>query len=285
MLAMLQAELRDKISDRRLANERLEDVLTSNVFGTLLYAGRFDLMRDWLGTARTLDDGVLATRLPAGEVTGELHFWPWAPGEARHGREPDALLVLRGDGGTATLLIEAKYFAGIGWSVDETDLATAGEPVVIDQLQAEYALLETRATLLDRRSGSPIIWPNDGARALVLVSAHACRPDHLLTSSLAGASATMREDLFWVSWRSLVDLLPAGPLPSAGSARALHDLATLLRGKGLRPARFFRDPPSPPPAVQPVFYERRDARRALFSAAPPPIVTGAPVFWRRGSCP
>ena len=51
---MLHALLRGKLDERVPEPQRIEDALTSTVFGTLLLAGSADMLASWLCESRTL---------------------------------------------------------------------------------------------------------------------------------------------------------------------------------------------------------------------------------------
>jgi hypothetical protein len=78
---VLQAELAGKLSrtDLSAISERLEDVLTSNAFGGLLYADATEILISWLGRARNQLGEELALRLPAVPLAAAGHFWPRMP--------------------------------------------------------------------------------------------------------------------------------------------------------------------------------------------------------------
>ena len=80
---MLKAELYGKLSGKspEAIRNRLEDALTSNVFGGLLYADAQGVLTRWLRGARSLTRDTLGQR-PGFSVSGQLtlHFWPWLAG-------------------------------------------------------------------------------------------------------------------------------------------------------------------------------------------------------------
>jgi hypothetical protein len=101
---MLKAYLHNKVS-RRLV--RLEDVVTSAVFGALEASGEEgrDIARRFLALARTL-------RTP--DPNGELHatrityeFWPWLTSPLASA-EPDVVITLDDGDSRSLIAIEAK---------------------------------------------------------------------------------------------------------------------------------------------------------------------------------
>lgn len=111
---MLHAELHGKLSsDIGDGAERLEDVLTSTVFGTLFAASAWDVIAEWLSRARR-GPHTLPPFRSSYELT-DYWFWPWL-----HNAEPDLVVQL----GATLVVIEAKYFSsksGSSTSADDVD--------------------------------------------------------------------------------------------------------------------------------------------------------------------
>ena len=89
---MYLAELRGKLSSRV---ERMEDVLTSNVFSFFKYSSRDIFLKKYLNEL-----GFNVSDREAEEA--EFRFWP----VFEEGTEPDLVIIV----GDYYLLIEAKYF-------------------------------------------------------------------------------------------------------------------------------------------------------------------------------
>jgi len=100
---MYLAELRGKLSSRV---ERMEDILTSNVFSFFKYSSRDVFLKKYLNKL-----GFNISVREAGEA--EFRFWP----VFEDGTEPDLVIIA----GNYYLLIEAKYFAGFGKKTETTD--------------------------------------------------------------------------------------------------------------------------------------------------------------------
>ncbi|MHC2995466.1 MAG: hypothetical protein IBV53_08210 [Candidatus Atribacteria bacterium] len=100
---MYLAELRGKLSSRV---ERMEDVLTSNVFSFFKYSNRDIFLRNYLNE---LDFKVSAKEAEE----AEFKFWP----VFEDGTEPDLVIIV----GKYYLLIEAKYFSRFGEKTETTD--------------------------------------------------------------------------------------------------------------------------------------------------------------------
>lgn len=94
---MITAELRGKLSRN---TERMEDILTSNVFSFLKYSDRSKCLRSYLRS----EFGLEISKRDAREA--EFRFWY----TYEDGTEPDVVLVV----GNFYLLFEAKYLSGFG---------------------------------------------------------------------------------------------------------------------------------------------------------------------------
>ena len=90
---MYLAELRGKLSSRV---ERMEDILTSNVFSFFKYSNRNIFLKNYLNEL-----GFKVSKEEAEEA--EFKFWP----VFEDGTEPDLIIIV----GKYYLLIEAKYFS------------------------------------------------------------------------------------------------------------------------------------------------------------------------------
>jgi len=100
---MYLAELRGKLSSRV---ERMEDVLTSNVFSFFKYSTRTIFLKRYLN-----DLGFKVSNQDAEEA--EFRFWP----VFEDGTEPDLVIMA----GNYYLLIEAKYFSEFSEGKEKSD--------------------------------------------------------------------------------------------------------------------------------------------------------------------
>jgi len=99
---MYQAELHGKLSQRI---ERMEDILTSNVFSFFKYSTREIFLKGYLKKL-----GFDVSDQEANEA--EFIFWP----RFEENTEPDLVIIV----GNYYLLIEAKYFSDFGGETDKT---------------------------------------------------------------------------------------------------------------------------------------------------------------------
>jgi len=100
---MYQAELHGKLSQRI---ERMEDILSSNVFSFFKYSTREIFLKGYLKKL-----GFDVSDQEANEA--EFIFWP----RFEENTEPDLVIIV----GNYYLLIEAKYFSGFGGETDKTE--------------------------------------------------------------------------------------------------------------------------------------------------------------------
>ena len=121
---MLHAVLHGKLDESLPEPDRLEDALTSTVFGALVWTGSWDLLARWLRVGVSGDnDGTFAGRW-------DCWFWP-----RMAFAEPDVLLRLDG----ALVVVEAKYRS------DRHDVAVdvTGDPDRGDQLVRQFRSITT----------------------------------------------------------------------------------------------------------------------------------------------
>ena len=121
---MLHAVLHGKLDESLPEPDRLEDALTSTVFGALVWTGSWDLLARWLQVdVSGNDDGTTAG-------IWDCWFWP-----RMAFAEPDVLLRLNG----ALVVVEAKYRS------DRHDVAVdvTGDPDRGDQLVRQHRSIMT----------------------------------------------------------------------------------------------------------------------------------------------
>lgn len=242
---MTIAELHGKISGTGSnLSDRLEDLLTSDVFGSLLYAQAWDVFREWLGRAQNVLGQSPCQVFPEIADLKDVTMWFWPSGGKW---EPDVAITLQTANSIACgLCVEAKYLSGksnratadAGSEADEAD-AIAG-----DQLAGQWC------QLTDRKKAFPADcnWKSVDIRqrAIVFVTAHQVFPKDDLDSSLASlragpARGDAQERCFWLGWRHLHSVLEkrfADHLRRQcgchGAERLLCDLYRLLDRKRLR---------------------------------------------------
>ena len=90
---MTIAELHGKISGTgKNVHDRLEDLLTSDVFGSILYSEKWEILEEWLSLASNAFEESLKDVFQLHQIESvTIVFWPSG---GRFGREPDVLLKI-----------------------------------------------------------------------------------------------------------------------------------------------------------------------------------------------
>lgn len=131
---MLHAVLHHKLDETTPEPQRLEDALTSTVFGTLVMTDACGVLTAWLSRAKRVDG--TREQVQAQSIDG-IWFWPRLALA-----EPDLVLQL----GDQLFIIEAKYHAGRHDLAGIDGDATDGEPPVTDQLHRQWLSISNRET-------------------------------------------------------------------------------------------------------------------------------------------
>lgn len=189
---MLQAQLKGKLS---IEQENLEDILTSNVFGSLKYLPVQEGLLPFLGNAMSIEGGCLAGYF-TNVINADYQFWQWLNMSGCEGCEPDVLIVLcHSDGFKSLVLVEAKYRSGKSSETDEeSDVeAIEEETPPKDQLAKEWHNLLALAEEIDAK---PL---------LVYVTADFAIPrkDILESQKELERKGLAPAEIYWLSWRDL----------------------------------------------------------------------------------
>jgi hypothetical protein len=223
---MTIAEIRGKISQTgQNLSERMEDLLTSDIFGCMRYLPTQNALIPFLQTACSLHDNILI--IPGKVLRVHWSFWPWLKLAGRIPCEPDVILGLETEENHVHLiLIEAKYYSGLSSEEDERE-----EPN--DQLAREL-------DNLDVVSVATLGWNPQldiASRRLLFITQHMGIPRDLLARSLAEYSRKRNRDgdIFWTSWRFLPSILEKSLEYEtiSGKIAVLKDMLSLLDRKGL----------------------------------------------------
>jgi hypothetical protein len=207
---MLHALLHRKLDESIPEPQRLEDALTSTVFGTLVWVDAWNMLARWL--------------LPASASTGGLAaadcacwFWPRLAFA-----EPDVVLRL----GNVLVVVEAKYRSG---RHDRMALSEEAELTLCDQLELQYRCITTPR---DRRR--PYSEPLERAiRECALIQAFIVDRSRMrrATSELAESRLLLpNATVNLVTWQDLFRLLNHS---STEPARWSTDLLSYLQIIGL----------------------------------------------------
>ncbi len=228
---MLYAELHGKLDDSASNHERIEDILTSTVFGTLFLADTgVQVLCEWLGCARRMaSDGRIAEEIPAIPADSAMQHWFW-PSLAE--AEPDLLIRL----GHKLFVIEVKYQSAMGQG-DEDGVAAVGHVEVPtkfgNQLARQWRSCSVDSPRFDRYA--PDLQAAIAECELTLVylvsSQHYRRATRELHGSWAeiGPSAGKAASLCLLTWQDLHRVLVLRHRRLGGvTPRWVPDLAALL---------------------------------------------------------
>lgn len=210
---MLMALVRGKLSR---GIEGMEDILTSNVFGTLKYQPIAHL-------TALLGECIEETGSPLGLdtfcqeqefISVQWEFWPWLDYSPGASCEPDLLVTLESVSGTRTrVMIEAKYRSP---KSSEADYTEAYEFAPKDQLARQWSNLvsmpeEAQQNILVYLTNDQL-FPRDDIQAA---------QEELKRKALGEAH------IVWLPWAKIHDLF------RGSSNEALHDIALGLERLGL----------------------------------------------------
>ena len=245
---MTIAELHGKLAPERPngVHEQLEDLLTSDVFGTMKYAGWEHGFLDWLLQAEPAPvepaPPPISTYLAAGRISYvDYAFWP----TLKNKREPDVALLFRiEERYPVVVLVEAKYMSGTSdWEGEEDadPWALTGNQIAdqvrgLHQMAAEEVLTWFESTPtwqeMNRRQGIQKIH--------LFLTMHTRMPARQYELSQQKLPTPWPVPAYWLSWTSLPEMLQSHLDQSDRHLAALiGDLHKLLRRKRLVPFRGF----------------------------------------------
>lgn len=229
---MTIAELHGKLSSSSpdSITDRMEDLLTSDVFGTIRYAGIDCGFLDWLHTAAPMP---IATGFPAmrdiipaqGLRAVGIAFWP----KLLNRREPDVALLLQYCSDAVLIVVEAKYLSGMSDFESDDSLVTGNQ--VVDQVKGI-----ADATDNDVAAWFASVATRIRVRLHLLVTAHSVMPDIVYADALEKLALPWPTMAYWLSWTTLAAAL-SEPCDEddPGRAAMIRDLRCLLHRKRLVP--------------------------------------------------
>lgn len=226
---MLHALLHGKLSESNPEPERLEDALTSTVFGTLLLADAREIVIAWIASASTLGGECGQSDCARGEW--ECWFWPRLAYA-----EPDVVLLVGG----RLFVVEAKYRSG---RHDGAQPPEDAEDSVADQLHRQHRCLDhIRSTRSSARSLLDQAVCTHPATVIYLVDQR--RLARARREFRESASALPDVDFRLLTWQRLYALLST----SSPKARWQRDLSAYLEHCGLDAFCGFTGPDTESPA-------------------------------------
>lgn len=264
---MTIAEVRGKISETGSnLSERMEDLLTSDVFGCFRYIPPELGLKPFLETAQS--PNAQSIYYPAEVVRVRYSFWPWLKIRGCNSCEPDLVIGVETKQGIHVYMIEAKYYSGLSSDSDDSDSPN-------DQLAREL-------DNLDHVSFHDFAWPpnlNILSRNLIFITKDMKIPSTLIANSLEEYTNKQCNDgdIFWTSWRFLPNLIQKkmDEVSEVPYQAVLQDMLSLLKKKGLE---MFH-------GIQPVdsFFRKIDFRFYKISSRQyrwPSSITIIPVSYR-----
>ncbi len=223
---MTIAEIRGKISEAGTnISERMEDLLTSDIFGCLRYVPVEKVLIPFLRTAYSFHGSGFT--VPDRIIRIHYRFWPRLKSSGRVPCEADVVLGLEtGSHHIHLVMIEAKYYSGLSSEEGE-------RPEPNNQLAREL-------DNLDVASCATFGWQRGldvASRTLLFVTQDMGIPRELLRQSLAEYSQKRKKDgdIFWASWRFLPSILEQSLEKENNPeyAAVMEDMLRLLLRKGL----------------------------------------------------
>ncbi len=212
---MLQALLRGKLTREE---ENLEDLLTSNVFGSFKYLlpeeGLVSLLKSSVN-----EKGEFLLNESAIIKEAKYQFWPSINETKERGCEPDVLIsILLGNQQKMILLVEAKYHSGKSSEAIQESESINKTLLLNDQLAVEW---DNLVHLANREKAIPV---------LLYVTSDIYFPRKEIKDSCDEYKRCRCKymNVFWISWRKLPTLF------YNSDKKILVDLVKVLRKLGLK---------------------------------------------------
>lgn len=229
LVYMIIAELHGKLSCEKPANERMEDVLTSNVFGAMKFVGWQYGFFQWLQSAQSFNRRSFAREvLPATAMIECVHYRFWPTFE--NGREPDLIIGFETSTLIVQLILESKYLSG-------------SSNIQIDRDDEKFQMLSGNQ-IADQINFIGHFFPNPQNKVIenvyMLITSHWSPPS--LTYEQAKPHI-LRKDvpIYWTNWQSLPCFLQNMEIGDHGRQEMINDLLKLFARKKLIPFDGFKD--------------------------------------------
>ncbi len=222
----IMAEVHGKISSTGSnINDRMEDLLTSNVFQLLRYLPiQFGILPVLSSAKNSYDEEQRRTfGIPAGVNNVSYHFW-----KRFNNWEPDVFIELKQDQKViANIMIEAKYLSGkSGSAVYEEEDGVEVYVAHSDQLEKLWSALKTYS------AGTP--------HYLFYLTMDWVMPIQSLNESIKATSDdNCRDNIYWLNWQSIHTrlnniLVDSCTVTSETDLIVIKDIINLLDRKGLK---------------------------------------------------
>jgi len=219
----------------------MEDLLTSDVFGTFRYLAPNSALIPCFKSAKNINNQnpVFLDDI----VEADYYFWPKT---TTLNREPDVLLLLtKKDKSQVAIVVEAKYLSGKSnvSKIDPTD------ELLGDQLYDQYCELQRnnllsvipwcyeRSFLDESPSFNCKKWPDNVLKYLFYVTSHNAFPTIDIEQSIRDLPPDDQHNVCWLSWQqiycTLKEHLPK--LTQRYENLLVYDLLALLTRRRLKP--------------------------------------------------
>jgi hypothetical protein len=234
MTRMSIAELHGKLSSTEgaVVHDGMEDLLTSDVFGAMLYSGWQSAFQSWFLGAQAVPNSdahtSIAEFLPGPQAPSVAYaFWPRLP----NNREPDVVIWIKHDDGSSNLIaVEAKLWSGL-----------SGNTQLLDEAQGVAQVSDAQVQKWTFRPPLTAVMPAIRRKALVYLTQHSSLP---VTDFLLPPNESFAVPVFWLSWRTLSRHLRCySPEATSMPDLILADLRKLLGQKHLRDFTGFQQQP------------------------------------------
>ncbi len=241
---MTIAELHGKLNPERPqgVSERMEDLLTSDVFGTMKYAGWDNGFIDWIKKAEAAPVSPTAppiSSLFVNSVVSQVYykFWPLLS----NGREPDLALLVMVEGRDYLLIVvEAKYFSGTSdWEDEEWgeqhDLTGSQ---LADQVLGLYKMSEKELFqwFEIEEKGQKQLQNHEMTKIHLFITMNSVLPVLDYEKALMKMKGAWPVYSYWLSWNSLSECIQKHlDQRIIGQKELIQDLYLLLEKKGLVP--------------------------------------------------
>lgn len=215
--------------------EALEDLLTSDVFGTLKYLLPAEGLIPFLEKAVPFCDQKAQPHVFGNISSAKYFFWP----RSLEFRKPDLIIILTKEDRTMLgINIECKYHGGKHSIEIEGDLQPSESPLFVgDQLADQY--LQLRQSRYAGELGESL--RNCSEKYLLYVTSHYGLPAEEVEETLRRLKGDLdsHKHFYWISWREIQTINP-GKILDELRQHLLNDLQALMARKGLIPLNIFR---------------------------------------------
>ena len=250
---MTIAELHGKLNPERPqgVSERMEDLLTSDVFGTMKYAGWDKGFIDWIKTAEAAPVSPIAPPITSLFGTGEIsqvyyRFWP----VLTNGREPDLALLVAIDNRKFLLItVEAKYFSGTSdWDDEEwAEQRDLTGSQLADQVLGLYKMSEGELVqwFSVKAKGQEALKKHELTKIHLFITVNSVLPVLDYEKAVKKMNGPWPVSSYWLSWHGLSEYLEKHlDEQITGQKELIKDLYLLLQKKRLVPFSGFSMSPS-----------------------------------------